>query len=94
VKPSSHSLFGGQDKVFLNSLFTFCYLSAEGNTLGQFVDSQLAVKVGLLGCALHANDDSCYHHAGGEEGPGTVDDDLQVDRRGQSGRFILHHWAG
>lgn len=59
---------------------TFCYLSAQRDALGQLMHGHLAVEVTLLGAALHLVDDDGAHHTGDEEGPGAIDDDLQVER--------------
>lgn len=64
---------------------TFCYLSAQRDALGQLVHGHLAVEVTLLGAALHLVDDDGAHHAGDEEGPGAIDDDLQVEWRRHHG---------
>lgn len=61
-----------------NPLSTSCYLSAQRDALGQFVHGHLAMEVTLLGATLHLVDDDRAHHAGDEEGPCAVDDDLQV----------------
>lgn len=59
---------------------TFCYLSAQRDALGQLVHSHLAMEVTLLGAAPHLVDDDRAHHAGDQEGPGAIDNDLQVER--------------
>ena len=64
---------------------TFCYLSAQRDALGQLVHGHLAVEVTLLGAALHLVDDDGAHHTGDKEGPGTIDDDLQVEWRSHHG---------
>jgi hypothetical protein len=38
------------------------------------------MEVALLGAALHLIDDDRAQHAGDQEGPGAVDNDLQVER--------------
>lgn len=58
---------------------TFCYLSAQRDALGQLVHSHLAMEVALLGAALHLVDDDRAHHTGDQEGPGAVDNNLQVE---------------
>lgn len=72
-----------------NPLSTFCYLSAQRDALGQLVHGHLAVEVTLLGATLHLVDDDRAHHAGDEEGPRAVDDDLQVEGRGHHRRSFL-----
>lgn len=67
---------GGREHA--NPPSTFCYLSAQRDALGQLVHGHLAMEVTLLGATLHLVDDDRAHHAGDEEGPGAVDDDLQV----------------
>lgn len=61
-----------------NPLSTFCYLSAQGDALGQLVDSHLAVEVTLLGGRADLDDDGDGDHHGDEKEAHTVDDDLQV----------------
>lgn len=80
-KQSSHqkdvlaSCFG---KSSSNSLSTFCYLSAQRDSLCQLVDSRLAAEVGLLGGVLHAAQDDRQHHAGDQEDPYAVNCYFQV----------------
>lgn len=47
-----------------NPLSTFCYLSAQGDALGQLVDGHLAVEVTLLGRGADLDDDGNgdHHH--------------------------------
>lgn len=77
-----------------NPLSTFCYLSAQGDALGQLVHGQLAVEVCLLGGALQLVDDDGHHHAGDEEGSNAVDDDLQVEGRCHHGWSVFNSWLG
>lgn len=51
-------------KGFFNSLSTFCYLSAQRDSLCQLMDSGLAAEIRLLGGVLHAAQDDRQHHAG------------------------------
>lgn len=71
---------GGGSGERANPPSTFCYLSAQRDALGQLVHSHLAMEVTLLGAALHLVDDDRAHHTGDEEGPGAIDDDLQIER--------------
>ena len=50
-----------------NSLSTFCYLAAQWDLFGQFVDRRLPTEVGLLCSVPHAADHHDSHHAGDEE---------------------------
>lgn len=63
---------------FLNSLSTFCYLSAQRNALSQLVHGWLATEVRLLGGGSHVAQNDCHHHADNQEDPYTVNGYLQV----------------
>lgn len=61
-----------------NSLSTFCYLSPQGDALGQLVHCRLAAEVRLLGGGLHPAQNDRHHHAGDQEDPYAVNGYLQV----------------
>lgn len=61
-----------------NPLSTFCYLSVQGDALGQLVHGHLAVEVALLGRGADLHHDGDGDHHGDEEEAHAVDDHLQV----------------
>lgn len=56
--------------------------------------SQLAVEIRLLCGALHLVYDDGHNHAGDEEAPCTVNDDLQVQRGGHHSWLVFNSWIG
>lgn len=82
----------GFGKSSSNSLSTFCYLSAQRDSLCQLVDSGLAAEVRLLGGVLHAAQDDCQHHAGDQEDPYAVNCYFQVVWRCGKFLFLFRSW--
>lgn len=82
----------GIGKSSSNSLSTFCYLSAQRDSLCQLVDSRLAAEVRLLGGVLHAAQDDRQHHAGDQEDPYAVNCYFQVVWRCWIFLFLFRSW--